>query len=309
MDRIGNDTTMQNSDALTEGRRIYMGNLLYSVKPADVEGLLQDAGFTQYEKIHISVDPLSGRNPGYCFIEFTTREEAERALESLAGVDLCGRSVKLGPCHPKTSSQRREGASASPAPRSTFDRWGDWRSGSKPAATEEQRSYGTQRRTGSDAKEGVVQNNKRLYVGGLGEMIDQEQNDAEIREIFLGFEIVTIGKRIAPNPLSRPQNGSGSHHYCFVDFASEDEAERAMTATNGRPILGGTLRVYPAKSKAPVREAEEGSSYRPRGERTERTERTERAERPARTDRNPERQREILGARSWRAGPSAVAAE
>lgn len=190
MDRIANDTTMQNSDALTEGRRIYMGNLLYSVKPADVEGLLQDAGFTQYEKIHISVDPLSGRNPGYCFIEFTTREEAERALESLAGVDLCGRSVKLGPCHPKTSSQRREGASASPAPRSTFDRWGDWRSGSKPAAAEEQRSYGTQRRnTGSDAKEGVVQNNKRLYVGGLGEMIDQEQNDAEIREIFLGFEM------------------------------------------------------------------------------------------------------------------------
>lgn len=120
---------------------------------------------------------------------------------------------------------------------------------------------------------------------------------------------MTIGKRIAPNPLSRPQNGSGSHHYCFVDFASEDEAERAMTATNGRPILGGTLRVYPAKSKAPVREAEDGSSYRPRGERTERTERTERAERPARTDRNPERQREILGARSWRAGPSAVAAE
>ena len=193
MDRIGNDTTMQNSDALSEGRRIYMGNLLYSVKPADVEAFLQDAGFTQYEKIHISVDPLSGRNPGYCFIEFTTREEAERALDSLAGIDLCGRSVKLGPCNPKTSSQRREGASASPAPRSTFDRWGDWRSGSKPAASEEQReqrSYGTQRRTTvGEAKEGVVQNNKRLYVGGLGEMIDQEQNDAEIREIFLGFEM------------------------------------------------------------------------------------------------------------------------
>ena len=136
---------------------------------------------------------------------------------------------------------------------------------------------------------------------------------ARCRSIDL-YNSVTIGKRIAPNPLSRPQNGSGSHHYCFVDFASEEEAERAMTATNGRPILGGTLRVYPAKSKAPVRDSEEGSTYRPRGERTERTERGERteggrSERPARTDRNPERQREILGARSWRTAPSAVAAE
>ncbi|KAK4102049.1 hypothetical protein N658DRAFT_495975 [Parathielavia hyrcaniae] len=45
-------------DAFAEDRRIYIGNLLYSVKPADVEDLLRQSGFEQsVEKLHISVDP------------------------------------------------------------------------------------------------------------------------------------------------------------------------------------------------------------------------------------------------------------
>jgi hypothetical protein len=31
------------SSAIADGRRIYMGNLLYSVKPEDVDALLQDS--------------------------------------------------------------------------------------------------------------------------------------------------------------------------------------------------------------------------------------------------------------------------
>ena len=199
----------QSTTAVAEGRRIYMGNLLYSVKPTDVETVLQETGF-QYEKIHISIDPISGRNPGYCFVEFPTRDEAERALNTLQGVAVFDRPVKLGPCHPKTStrtggaeSPRREpragnagtwgsSATSSPSTKPTFQRWGDWSGDRAPASgttsPNEQGPYGALKHL-DEMKDGGRTDGKRLYVGGLGKMIDQEQNDAEIRELFAGYDV------------------------------------------------------------------------------------------------------------------------
>ncbi len=83
------------ADAITQGRRIYLGNLVYQARPGDVEAFLADNQFAEHERIHISVDPISGRNPGYCFIEFAERETAENAIAQLNGQVLMGREVKL----------------------------------------------------------------------------------------------------------------------------------------------------------------------------------------------------------------------
>lgn len=61
---------------------------------------------------------------------------------------------------------------------------------------------------------------------------------------------MAIGKRITPHLSTRTK--PGNHHYCFVDFGSQEEAERAMAATNKRPVEGGFLRVFPARGKAPL---------------------------------------------------------
>ncbi|KAM7194045.1 hypothetical protein V8F20_008141 [Naviculisporaceae sp. PSN 640] len=255
------------SDAAAEGRRLYMGNLLYSVRPGDVEQVLQQTGF-QYDKIHISTDPISGRNPGYCFVEFFTKEDADRALTELQGINIFDRPVKLGPCNPKNNtrtggsdSPRREGrsgnagtwgSSSSPSTnrQPTFQRWGDFNGDRSPAAAgqNEQGPYGALQHL-EETRNGEKTDGKRLYVGGLGKMLDQAQNDAEIRELFAGFDIVAIGKRITPHPST--QGKPGNHHYCFVDFSSQEEAERAMNATNKLPVEGGNLRVFPAKGKTP----------------------------------------------------------
>jgi RNA recognition motif-containing protein len=185
-------------DALAEGRRIYLGNLLYSVKPADVEDLMRQSGFDQsFEKLHISVDPVSGRNPGYCFVEFTTREEADRALDSLQGASLFHRPVKVGPCHPKSSSQQREpgsrwgssrGANGGGDYTPTFQRWGDWKAGESPSGQQqgEQGPQGAMRHL--DARSRRNPDKAQLYIGGLGKMISQEQHDSEMQEILSGFE-------------------------------------------------------------------------------------------------------------------------
>ncbi|KAK3347097.1 hypothetical protein B0T25DRAFT_507800 [Lasiosphaeria hispida] len=307
----------QQSEALTEGRRIYLGNLLYSVEPADIEALLKELDLGQYDKIHISVDPISGRNPGYCFVEFNAREDAERALTVLDGVAIYNRIVRVGPCHPKSSPRdsirRPEGTERTSSSSSTFQRWGDWKGEKRAAKPNEQGPYGALQHLGEMR---ALPEGRRLYVGGLGPMVDQEQNDQELRELFAGTNIVAIGKRITPHPSTREKAGN-NHHYCFIDFASEEDAEKAMRATSGKPYSGGFLRVSLAKGKMPTRESEDAP---PANEfmRPPPTRGSYQASSPASRTRNDPaegrdkrevheerdgRQRVIMAASSWRRGP------
>lgn len=182
----------RSQDLIAEGRRVYLGNLLYRVKPNEIEEMLAENGFEgQHEAIHISVDAVTGRNPGYCFIDFKSREAATNALSSLGGVTVQGRPVKVGPCQPKGAEKRWKSDNYKP----TFQRWGDW-SGSGGSGRE---------RDGEARLEGVEQGPygaiehmrevrqakppPRLWVGGLSKMINQEQHDREIRGYFEGFKV------------------------------------------------------------------------------------------------------------------------
>ena len=47
------------------------------------------------ERIDISIDPFTGRNPSYCFVELETKEQAEQAMQQLDGRDFLGRPLKI----------------------------------------------------------------------------------------------------------------------------------------------------------------------------------------------------------------------
>lgn len=169
--------------AIAEGRRIYLGNLIYRIQPPEISSLISSAGFPQgaVSGIHVSIDPVSGRNPGYCFVDFKTRDDAERALEKLGGTLLRGRPVKVGPCKPKGEEKRWRSEGYKP----TFQRWGDWK-GERGASEEEQGPYGA-----LEHMRGAWQASSapRVYVGGIGKMKNQEEHDREIREYFEGFKM------------------------------------------------------------------------------------------------------------------------
>lgn len=185
----------QQSDALTEGRRIYLGNIVYTVTPKDIETLLSQAGFAEYTNIHISVDPVSGKNPGYCFVEFPTSTIAEEAIAGLNGVSIYDRALKAAPCRPKTqSSSTRQWGGPSPSQpreeRPAFDRWGNWKRDKRAAQPEEQGPYGALKHLNEAvAASGNPDEIKRLYVGGLPKMIDQGQNQQQVGAIFSGYEV------------------------------------------------------------------------------------------------------------------------
>ena len=165
-----------------------IGNLPYRAKPHDVEEILATNGFDDIENIHISVDPVSGRNPGYCFVDFHDRATADRAISSLrASID--GRPIKVGPCEPKKQNDRHMNRKGDFA----FNRWGDWNSqstandvtiGRLDGRGTDQGPYGA-----LDHFDDMLENydGRRLYVGGLGKMINQVQHNREINEIFAGF--------------------------------------------------------------------------------------------------------------------------
>lgn len=181
----------ESADTIAQGRRIYLGNLLYRIKPDEIEEMLVMEGFgDEVECIHISVDPVTGRNPGYCFIDFKTGNGAQTALESLTDTSIQGRTVKVGPCQPKRVHPAGRSDDFTP----TFQRWGDWK-GLRPNDPAErcpgdegieQGPYGALDHIDAVRKADVP---ARVYFGGLGKMINQVENDREIRGYLDGFNV------------------------------------------------------------------------------------------------------------------------
>lgn len=220
---------------MREGRRIYLGNILYHVRPEQITEAFREQGFGEddVDQIHISVDPVTGRNPGYCFVEFETKETADAALERMMGFPILGRPLKTGPCKPKAwQSQGKQARQYRP----TFERWGNWNgdgvqlSGQGPVGAEEHLIE-------------VIQKEQRyrVFVGGLGKMVNQAENDKELRAIFEGFRIAAVSKRITPSEVTRAK--PGKHHYAFVDLEDEEEAMKAIQTLDGKPWNGTRIKV------------------------------------------------------------------
>lgn len=184
-------STDEAAKKIAEGKRIYLGNLLYEVKPNEIDDVLAENGFQEdIENVHISIDPVTARNPGYCFVDFKSSDRAQAALESLVGTTIRDRPVKVGPCKPKGA----EKAWKKPDYKPTFERWGDWR-GQRPdgddgrppkSQTPEQGPYKAMEHFQGVKESGA---RARVYLGGLGKMINQGEHDDEVRNLLEGFSM------------------------------------------------------------------------------------------------------------------------
>ncbi|KAJ5408826.1 hypothetical protein N7509_002709 [Penicillium cosmopolitanum] len=65
-------------------------------------------------------------------------------------------------------------------------------------------------------------------------------------ELFAEFCPTAIGKRITPHENQRSL--PGHHHYCFIDFATREQAANAKDALNGQPFGEDNLKVSIASS-------------------------------------------------------------
>ena len=192
--------------AIAEGRRLYVGNMPYIAKTKDVEILFAEGGYQllvfirvikdvhtlTYDREHInmSIDPYTGRNPSYCFVELATQEQADRAMLELNGKECLGRPVKVGPGVARSRNKRprdeleQRTRNTSENQKPVFDRW-----------------------TRTDAPnhwKGYSEQGRRLFVGGLPRMPDHHTVNADVRELFKGYSVCVLPFALTISPIYVP---------------------------------------------------------------------------------------------------------
>lgn len=80
---------------MEEPKKIYIGNLEYGVTDGDLKGLFEEKGIGNVEDIKIITDKYTGKSKGFAFAEFSTEEDAQKAIDALNGHELNGRALKV----------------------------------------------------------------------------------------------------------------------------------------------------------------------------------------------------------------------
>jgi RNA recognition motif-containing protein len=79
--------------------KLYVGGLPYSVTEDSLEELFSAHGTVESAKV--ITDRMTGRSRGFGFVEMSSQEEAQAAIDKLNGSDLEGRSLTVNEAKPQ----------------------------------------------------------------------------------------------------------------------------------------------------------------------------------------------------------------
>ena len=89
------------------GNKLYVGNLPYSVRDADLEQAFAEFGSVTSAKVMMERD--TGRSKGFGFVEMGSDDEAQAAINGMNGQPLGGRNVVVNEARPMESRPPRSG--------------------------------------------------------------------------------------------------------------------------------------------------------------------------------------------------------
>jgi RNA recognition motif-containing protein len=81
------------------GKKLYVGNMSYEVSSSDLERLLSEHGTVLSAEV-IS-DRATGQSKGFGFVEMSTDEEAQAAIDALNGQEYEGRVLTVNEAKPR----------------------------------------------------------------------------------------------------------------------------------------------------------------------------------------------------------------
>lgn len=81
------------------GKKLYVGNLSYSVSDSDLERLFAAHGSVR--SAQVIVDRDTGRSKGFGFVEMSNDQEAQAAIDALNGTEIEGRALTVNEARPK----------------------------------------------------------------------------------------------------------------------------------------------------------------------------------------------------------------
>lgn len=81
------------------GKRLYIGNLSYSLKSEDLEEVFRQIG--DVVSVKVITDMETGRSKGFAFVEMATDDLGTQAIEQLNGKEIGGRALRVTEANPR----------------------------------------------------------------------------------------------------------------------------------------------------------------------------------------------------------------
>jgi hypothetical protein len=81
------------------GKKLYVGNLAYSLGDEELEQLFAAHGTVQSAKVIVDRD--TGRSKGFGFVEMGSDQEAQAAISALNGKEIDGRALTVNEARPR----------------------------------------------------------------------------------------------------------------------------------------------------------------------------------------------------------------
>lgn len=95
-------------------KKLYVGGIAYATSDSSLKDAFSQAG--SVVSATIIMDKMTGRSKGFGFVEMSTEEEAQAAIEMWNGKELEGRKLTVNEARPMEPRAPREGG---------FNRGGD----------------------------------------------------------------------------------------------------------------------------------------------------------------------------------------
>ena len=96
------------------GRKLYVGNLPYSVTQQALEETFGQCGTV--DSVNVITDRDTGQSKGFGFIEMSSDSEAQKAIQELNGTSIDGREIKVNEAKPKAPRKGPETPASRRAP-------------------------------------------------------------------------------------------------------------------------------------------------------------------------------------------------
>lgn len=87
-------------------KKLFVGGLPYATTDDELKNHFAAAG--NVVSAQIVMDRMSGRSKGFGFVEMSSDDEAQKAIEMFNGQDFGGRTLAVNEARPKTDRPQRD---------------------------------------------------------------------------------------------------------------------------------------------------------------------------------------------------------
>ena len=87
--------------------RLFVGNLSYQTMENDLQEYFSQAGVVS--SVNLMLDKFTGKSRGFAFIEYSSPDEANKAVEMFHNKDFQGRALTVNIARPKEDRPPRSG--------------------------------------------------------------------------------------------------------------------------------------------------------------------------------------------------------